>query len=132
MLNSPAMQVFAESQAFTGFQVLEEQLHAWHEGKKVPWDWWQKTYNNTLIIGGMRGGSKLWRHTFSNEPGNDVTRYFTAKKALYHDTYSTTTDPQKALGEAMSSHAYRAGLVKDKRAKKLAGHINIQKSYRCN
>ena len=98
MLTNPAMQVLAEGQAFTVGQMLEEGiLHGeiptnW---KELGDSWWQKTVENTSVIGGMRGTHKFWRWATAAEPGNDMTRYYAAKRKVYQEAYGDAALPRK-------------------------------------
>jgi hypothetical protein len=85
ILNSPIGQVLAESQAFTAGQMFEEGI-ASGELPSVK-SWWEKTFTNVGIIGGLRAGTKVYRKVFTMETGNDVTRYYDAKRRMFTEAF---------------------------------------------
>ena len=119
---NPAMQVGMEAAAFSTAQTLEEYAMSWYEGKPGPGtDFLRKMWSNTLIVGGMRSGSKIFRTAFTSEPGNDVTRYFKAKESAYQGTFGGNPF------DAGSSRAKR--FMNSKKGKELVSALNIKKSY---
>jgi len=91
LATNPAMQIALESQAFTAFQLLEEAVL--HDEAPSMDSWWRKTFSNASVIGGMRAGSKAFRVAFTKEPGNDVSRYFQARRRVYHEGFTGSTRP---------------------------------------
>ena len=131
LLTNPAMQVALEGQAFTAGQMLEEA--ALHGTAPSMDSWWRKTFSNTAMIGGMRAGSKAFRVAFTKEPGNDVTRYFNAKKRIYHEGFTGRSTPlgrsEKYIARGEREHVKNIAVLAEK-ASELESLKELQKTYR--